>query len=217
MDVDGRELWLSMTAVPFPDGTVFTFRDLTEEHALERLKNDFVSTVSHELRTPLAAIYGAAMTLQRTDVALGDDQRSGLLDVVAGESERLARIVNDVLWASRLDSGILEVSIESCDAGALVTTVASVARAHLPPAIELDRRRASADAVRRGRPRQGAAGAGQPDRQRDQVLAGRRPRRGARRARRALGALHGVRPRARHPRGRAQAASSRSSSASTRT
>jgi PAS domain S-box-containing protein len=137
VDVDGRELWLSMTAVPFPDGTVYTFRDLTEEYALERLKTDFVSTVSHELRTPLAAVYGAAMTLLRTDVPLSDDQRSGLLDVVVGESERLARIVNDVLWASRLDSGILDVSIESCDAAALVTAVASVARAHLPPGIEL--------------------------------------------------------------------------------
>jgi PAS domain S-box-containing protein len=137
VDVRGRELWLSFSTVRFPEGTVYAFRDLTEEHALERLKTDFVSTVSHELRTPLAAIYGAAMTLQRTDVVLGDDQRTGLLGVVAGESERLARIVNDVLWASRLDSGVLEVSIESCDAGALAAVVVAAARIHLPAAIEL--------------------------------------------------------------------------------
>jgi PAS domain S-box-containing protein len=137
VEIRGRELWLSFTAVAFPHGTVFAFRDLTEEYALERLKTDFVSTVSHELRTPLAAIYGAAMTLQRTDVVLADDQRSSLLNVVAGESERLARIVNDVLWASRLDSGVLNVAIESCDAGALATAVVAAARAHLPAAIEL--------------------------------------------------------------------------------
>jgi signal transduction histidine kinase len=77
------------------------------------------------------------MTLQRTDVVLADDQRSSLLNVVAGESERLARIVNDVLWASRLDSGVLNVAIESCDAGALATAVVAAARAHLPAAIEL--------------------------------------------------------------------------------
>jgi PAS domain S-box-containing protein len=137
VDVGGRELWLSLTAVAFEEGVVYAFRDLTEESAVERLKSDFVSTVSHELRTPLAAIYGAAMTLQRTDVALAEDQRNGLLAVVAGESERLARTVNDVLWASRLDSGVLDVSIESCDAGALATAVVAAARIHLPPAIEL--------------------------------------------------------------------------------
>ena len=47
----------------FPGGTVYAFRDMTEERAVEQLKSDFVSTVSHELRTPLAAIYGAALTL----------------------------------------------------------------------------------------------------------------------------------------------------------
>ena len=137
VDIDGRELWLALTAVPFDDGTVYAFRDLTEEQAVERLKTDFVSTVSHELRTPLAAIYGAAMTLQRTDVSLAEDQRTGLLGVVSSESERLARIVNDVLWASRLDAGVLDVSIESCDGGALATAVVAAARAHLPVGIEL--------------------------------------------------------------------------------
>ncbi len=137
VDVDGRELWLALTAVPFEDGTVYAFRDLTDEQALERLKTDFVSTVSHELRTPLAAIYGAAMTLQRTDVSLAEEQRTGLLSVVSSESERLARIVNDVLWASRLDAGVLDVSIESCDGGALARAVVAAARAHLPAGIEL--------------------------------------------------------------------------------
>src|SRR5207248_5772780 len=45
----------------FPGGTVYAFRDQTEERRVERLKNEFVSTISHELRTPLAAIYGAAL------------------------------------------------------------------------------------------------------------------------------------------------------------
>ena len=50
------------------DGSVYAFRDLTAERAIEQLKSDFVSTISHELRTPLAAIYGAALTLRREDV-----------------------------------------------------------------------------------------------------------------------------------------------------
>ena len=68
LELPGRELWLSITGVSFAEGTVYAFRDLTEERVLEELRADFVSTVSHELRTPLAAIYGAALTLQREDL-----------------------------------------------------------------------------------------------------------------------------------------------------
>ena len=120
-----------------PDGVVYAFRDLTEERALEQLRTDFVSTVSHELRTPLAAIYGAAMTLRRSDVALGDDQRARLLDVVSGEADRLARTVNDILWASRLDTDSLHVSIQNCDPIALVHDVTKAQEAHLDRAHEL--------------------------------------------------------------------------------
>src|SRR4029079_7540090 len=112
LDRGGRELWLSIHGVLVPDGVVYAFRDLTEERALETMRTEFVSTVSHELRTPLAAIYGAAMTLRRRDVALDDDQRAKMLDVVSGEADRLARTVNDILWASRLDAGSLHVAIQ---------------------------------------------------------------------------------------------------------
>ena len=131
------ELWLSLTAAEFPHGTVYAFRDLTEERAVEQLKSDFVSTVSHELRTPLAAIYGAAMTLQRGDVELNDAQEAGMLEVISGESERLARIVNDILLASRLDSGAATVEIGRTDAAELARGVLAAAEAHLPPGVEL--------------------------------------------------------------------------------
>jgi signal transduction histidine kinase len=132
LSVGDEERWLSASAVSFSGGTVFAFRDITEQYAIEQLRSDFVSTVSHELRTPLAAIYGAALTLQRDDVRLEDSQRSGLLDVISREADRLARIVNDILWASRLDSGQMGITIESCDAEALTTQVADALRAHAP-------------------------------------------------------------------------------------
>jgi two-component system phosphate regulon sensor histidine kinase PhoR len=132
-----RELWLSLTAVTFPLGTVYAFRDLTEERAIERLRSDFVSTVSHELRTPLAAIYGAAMTLQREDVALEPEQQQVMLGVIGAESERLARIVNDILLASRLDSGAATVRIDQADATELARGVVAAAATHLPDEIEL--------------------------------------------------------------------------------
>jgi PAS domain S-box-containing protein len=137
LDVGGREVWLSIHGVSVPDGVVYAFRDLTEERALEQLRNEFVSTVSHELRTPLAAIYGAAMTLRRSDVALDEEQRARLLDVVSGEADRLARTVNDILWASRLDTDSLRVTIESCDPLALVDDVVRAQQAHLDESHEL--------------------------------------------------------------------------------
>jgi PAS domain S-box-containing protein len=136
--VKGGERWLSASAVGFAGGTVFAFRDITDQRAIEQVRSDFVSTVSHELRTPLAAIYGAALTLQRGDVRLEESQRTGLLDVISSEADRLARIVNDILWASRLDSGQMGIAIEKCDAEAITTQVGTALRAHLPAGITLD-------------------------------------------------------------------------------
>jgi PAS domain S-box-containing protein len=137
VDVNGRELWLSITGVGFEEGSVYAFRDLTAERGIEKLKSDFVSTISHELRTPLAAIYGAALTLRREDVPLGEPQRAGLLEVIASESDRLARIVNDILWASRLESGGMHTTIEQCDGVAIARSVIEAARHYVPPSIEL--------------------------------------------------------------------------------
>ena len=137
VDVQGSERWLSISAVRFPGGTVYAYRDMTEERAVEQLKSDFVSTISHELRTPLAAIYGAALTLQRNDVRLEESQRTGLLDVISSEADRLARIVNDILWASRLDSGQMGIAIVSCDAAELTTSVIDALRTHAPVHVEV--------------------------------------------------------------------------------
>ena len=137
VEVQGEERWLSISAVKFPNGTVYAFRDVTDERAVEQMKTDFVSTVSHELRTPLAAIYGAAMTLRRRDIVVDEPQRDRLLEVVSSESDRLARIVNDILWASRLESGRMSIAIERCDAAALATEVVDVLHARAPGGIEL--------------------------------------------------------------------------------
>ena len=132
LELDAGERWLSISGVGFDEGTVYAFRDLTEERALEQIRQDLVSTVSHELRTPLAAIYGAALTLARKDLELEDAMHRKLLEVIVEESTRLADIVNDLLLASQLDAGRLEVHVEPCDAQALVSSVLDAARTHLP-------------------------------------------------------------------------------------
>jgi two-component system, OmpR family, phosphate regulon sensor histidine kinase PhoR len=138
LDLRGRELWLSISGVGFDEGTVYAFRDLTDERALEAMKSDFVATVSHELRTPLAAIHGSARTILRPDLALEEELRDRLLHVIAEESNRLADIVNDLLLASHLDSGRLQVRIESCDARELAEGVVEAARTHLPANVSLE-------------------------------------------------------------------------------
>src|SRR5438105_1646730 len=135
VDAGGRELWLSLSGVEFEGGTVYAFRDLTDERALEQMRQDLVATVSHELRTPLAAIYGSALTLRRPDLELEEEMREKLLEVIAEESSRLADIVNDLLLVSQLDAGKLHVRIERCDAHELVQEVIESARTHMPEAV----------------------------------------------------------------------------------
>jgi PAS domain S-box-containing protein len=147
LEIEDRELWLSISGVALEGGTVYAFRDLTEERALERIRSDFVSTVSHELRTPLASVYGASMTLTRKDVELDDDQRRQLLGVVAAESERLARIVEDVLLASRLDSETVVFTIESCDPVSALEAAVEAARTYLPSGLEIRKAAPSAPRV----------------------------------------------------------------------
>jgi PAS domain S-box-containing protein len=137
LEIAGRELWLSVSAVGYEDGTVFAFRDLTDERLLETMRQDFVATVSHELRTPLAAIYGAALTLRRDDVELEAQLQSKLLEVIAEESSKLSEIVGDLLLASQLDSGKLKAQIESCDPLAIVQLELDAAAVHLPANVTL--------------------------------------------------------------------------------
>jgi signal transduction histidine kinase len=137
-DLHGGERWLSISGVGFDDGTVYAFRDLTEERALEQMRQDLVATVSHEVRTPLAAIYGSALTLTRDDLELEATMHSKLLEVIVEESARLADIVNDLLLASQLDAGKLVVRIERCDAGRLVDSVVEAARTHLPDNVTIE-------------------------------------------------------------------------------
>ena len=137
VEIDGREIWASGSGVGLDEGTVYAFRDLTEEKALEQMRSDFVATVSHELRTPLAAIYGAALTIQRADLELEEGLRDHLLQVIAEESDRLASIVEDLLLASHLDSGRLHLSIDACDPRALAQSVLDAADTHLPGNVRL--------------------------------------------------------------------------------
>jgi len=138
LDLGGRERWLSFSGVDFEDGRVYTFRDLTEERRLEEARSDFVATVSHELRTPLAAIYGAALTLRRRDVDLDAAGREQLLSTIADQSDRLARIVEEILLTSRLAAGELRVARGRFDADQVVRETVDAASVRLPAGVRLE-------------------------------------------------------------------------------
>jgi two-component system phosphate regulon sensor histidine kinase PhoR len=139
IETDFGERWISISGVEFFGGIVYALRDLTETRRIEQLKAEFVATASHELRTPLAAVYGAAQTLRRHDFALDEAGRERFVSLIVEESERLGRIVNDILLANQLDIGSLELRSDIFDASELVDRVIEAARAHAPSSIKLEK------------------------------------------------------------------------------
>jgi PAS domain S-box-containing protein len=132
LDTSRGERWISIAGADFFGGTVYAFRDITEEHRLDELKAEFIATASHELRTPLAAVYGAAQTLRRHDFALDDAGRERFISLIVDESNRLAGIVNQILLANQLEMGRLDLVTEPFDAADLVERVVESARTHAP-------------------------------------------------------------------------------------
>ena len=131
LDVGGRELWLSMVAVALADGTVYAFRDATDDRRLEELRSQFVTTISHELRTPLASLHGAAVTLREHGDDLSEQTQGDLLDMISEQSKRLADLVEEILIAGQLDSGTLRVRAEVFDPEELVRAAALIAEARV--------------------------------------------------------------------------------------
>jgi PAS domain S-box-containing protein len=131
----------------FVAGSVLSFRDISNRHALDRLKNEFISTVSHELRTPVTAIRGA-LGLVAADVnGQVDEKTANLIRIARSNSERLAKLVNDILDLDRLGSGrermimrpmrLAEIVGQAIDNMAPVAEAAGVKLAHNPLQVEI--------------------------------------------------------------------------------
>ena len=119
---DGTSFPVEYSATPMFDehgnkrGAVVTFRDVTERRAIERLKGEFVSTVSHELRTPLTSIRGALGLLGSGLLGPIAEKGQRMLEIAVTNTDRLVRLINDILDLERIGSGKVELARGTLDA-----------------------------------------------------------------------------------------------------
>lgn len=85
-------------------GAVAVLHNMTEQHRLEKLREDFIANVSHELRTPIAMLQGYSEALL-DDVGASDEERSEMTKIIYEESQRMGRLVTDLLNLARMESG----------------------------------------------------------------------------------------------------------------
>ncbi|MFC4784470.1 PAS domain-containing sensor histidine kinase [Nocardioides sp. MAHUQ-72] len=126
---DGATFPVEITASPLVDGeevrgAVVAFRDVTQRREVDRMKNEFLSVVSHELRTPLTSIRGSLGLLASGRLGELPPRADSLVDNALQSSERLTRLINDLLDIERIESDSRPMEIESLEAGHLLANAA---------------------------------------------------------------------------------------------
>ncbi|MEA5450559.1 ATP-binding protein [Leptolyngbya sp. CCNP1308] len=96
------------------DEVLVVVRDISDRYRIDRLKDEFISIISHELRTPLTAIRGALGILESGVLHNRPQKTQQMLGMALSNTERLIRLVNDILDLERLTSGRIELNLEPC-------------------------------------------------------------------------------------------------------
>ena len=123
------ERQLEMRLAPYGDDqTLLLAQDITERLRHERMRKDFVANVSHELRTPLTVIGGFIENLQM-DENLQNDRMTRPLELMAQQTARMGRIVEDLLLLARLESDSNRNQSDRVDIGELIRNVADECQA----------------------------------------------------------------------------------------
>ena len=141
LTVGGRilELYLAPVSEGEDGSAMAVMHDVTAQRKNEEMRKEFVANVSHELRTPLTNVRSYAETLRDGD-DIPRDMENSFLDVIISETDRMTRIVQDLLTLSRLDSGRAEIKMVRFP---LLDAIDSVCRA-----VELEARRRGHTLVR---------------------------------------------------------------------
>lgn len=123
---DGQRFDVSVTASCVrsawgePMNGILNVRDITRERQEEEQRSRFISVISHELQTPIAIIKGYASTLARTGAMLDAEALSSRLTAVEEEADRLNKLVGNLLYASRIQAGGLQMEIAQLDLAPLI-------------------------------------------------------------------------------------------------
>lgn len=107
LEMDGS--YYSITISPLYSGelirgAVAVIRDKTEQNRLEKLRSDFIANVSHELRTPIAMLQGYSEAIL-DDVVQSEEERQEMIRIIYDESQRMGRLVTDLLDLARMEAG----------------------------------------------------------------------------------------------------------------
>ena len=105
----------SPMALPTGVHLVAVVRDITERRRVEELKRQFVSTVSHELRTPLTSIAGSLGLLSGGAAGELPERATRLISIAHANSQRLVRLINDILDVEKLEAGQIHLDVQAVD------------------------------------------------------------------------------------------------------
>lgn len=115
-----------------PMNGILNIRDITREREQEEQRSTFISVISHELQTPIAIIKGYASTLARTDAMLDSEALHLRLLAVEEEADRLNKLVGNLLYASRIQAGGLQMEITPLELPPLIEGVVRRLQAKSP-------------------------------------------------------------------------------------
>ncbi|HEY2004674.1 MAG TPA: ATP-binding protein [Candidatus Saccharimonadia bacterium] len=122
----GRKIQIGLSVSPIfnadhqPGGAIALFRDITKEKAVEREKEEFVSTASHEMRTPVAAIEGYLSLAMNPNVATIDERAQKYLGKAHEAIQHLGDLFRDLLSVTKADAGNLSDHTEAVNIAALL-------------------------------------------------------------------------------------------------
>jgi hypothetical protein len=103
-------------------------KDISHRREVERLKDEFVSLVSHELRTPLTSIRGSLGLVANGVLQSKPEKAQRMVEIAVNNTDRLIRLINDILDIERIESGKVQMTKQICDVASLVTQSADVMR-----------------------------------------------------------------------------------------
>lgn len=129
---DGSVFWgrLNLTVIPngepVPAYGIGVFEDISERREAERVKDEFVSIVGHELRTPLTSIRGSLGLMEAGVLGSLPEEAARMLTLAVSNTDRLVRLINDILDIERMDAGQMEIRLTSLEASSLVEQAVQV-------------------------------------------------------------------------------------------